>query len=146
MFGVPLCLEQMIMSMHSCQCLMKRVQLHKVSMCCKMLLKFQPCGTYFVCPDCRMLRQWKDHAQALRAERTVVKLQKAAVLCFGSYCMRAMHSWRQAVSLRRLLKRGLQFHQVLITLPVIQHIQKCSDGFPSQQSHCRCAAAPLGIM
>ena len=42
-----------------------------------------------------------------------MKLQKAAMLCFGSYCMRAMHSWRHAVWLRRSLKRGLESHEVL---------------------------------
>ncbi len=57
-----------------------------------------------------------------------MKLQKAAMLCFGSYCMRAMHSWRHAVWLRRLLKRGLESHEVCASHPAST---MCIDAAPA---------------
>ena len=65
-------------------------------------------GTY------RALKLWRDNARELRTERNDVKLQRAAMLYFGSYCQRAIHSWRHAVWLRRTLRRGLQSHEVVV--------------------------------
>lgn len=65
-------------------------------------------GTY------RALNLWRDNARELWTERNAVKLQRAAMLCFGSYCQRAMHSWRHAVWLRRTLRRGLQSREVVV--------------------------------
>lgn len=66
------------------------------------------CGTH------RALKLWRDTAHELQAERDAVKLQRAAMLCFGSYCQRAMGSWRHAVWLRRTLRRALESHEVVL--------------------------------
>ena len=84
-----------------------------------------------------------------------MKLQRAAMLCFGSYCQRAMHSWLHAVWLRRTLRRGLQSHEVVVLHQCapqdIQSLVRCPPASTRKGAHidrlsgycglvCRCVA------
>jgi hypothetical protein len=66
-------------------------------------------------------------------------MQRAAMLCFRSYCQRAMHSWRHAVGLQRTLKRGLESHEVVVLEVCLPEIFTVVSGVLL----CRHARKPL---